>query len=249
MVVPASGSKRQDFRLGDSAIVHGDAILAGHVVFDKGGFLKTGRVTIAELGREVPVVNGAFRMTGLAPGTWLAEVRSIGLARQAVFVDATDDETQPANITVEDRPPVLDAVTVIGTPSRNSKLVDDIIRRHRASSGTAFLPGNSWLESAAFPADPLRAAIGFRYVNADLAYGRGLYGGQCRASVYLDGMLVPGGFRDLNAILNVRDVLAIEAYQDSMFVPEQWKKQVIGALGDGTPQFPCAIVLVWMKRS
>ena len=184
-------------------------------------------------------------MRGLPSGTWHTEVRSIGLARQSKLVDVADDGRSPVTITVDDRPPVLDAVTVIGERSYNSILVDDIIRRHRASSGKAFLPGNIWLEGALYPADVLRAAPGFQYKSPDFALGRA---GCPLVAVYLDGMLIQDGFRGLNSIINVRDVLAIEAYQDITFAPPQYHKQIIGYKRDGSPQFACAIVLVWLRR-
>ncbi|MFI5245972.1 MAG: carboxypeptidase regulatory-like domain-containing protein [Gemmatimonadales bacterium] len=254
--VPVTGSARQDVRLVDSSSAHGPASLRGRVVHENGRPLTSGRVVIMALARDVAVQNGAFFLADLPPGTWVVEVRAIGLEPRSVWLEATERETGTATITMSDQTQQLDAVTVIGTPSRNTRILDDVLHRQRSSLGTAFLPGSPWLQGALHTADVLRAAHGFRYVNPTLVYGRPgppsklTPGGRCTAiNVYVNGAILPGGLEELDHAVPVRDVLAVEAYADVAFAPPQWR----GNLGQelnakGISAQVCAVMLVWTSH-
>lgn len=264
ILVPNAGVARQDIRLADSALVRGAASLRGRAVHENGQPVATGRAVLTALAREVPVVNGAFVMTDLPPGTWALEVKAIGVEARTTLIDATEGPAGAlvsATITLDDRRQQLDAVTVIGKPNRDAKVLDDIMRRQRSSFGTVFLPGSVWLENAEHPADVLRAARGFDFRSSREIYGRpvGRLGGtMCYAiAVYLNGAYFPGGFEDLDNAVAVRDVLAIEAYPDVLSAPVQWRinhtvveaPSTIGKIPrKGAPQPICAVVAVWTKH-
>jgi len=206
------------------------------------------------LARDVPVQNGTFFLSELPVGSWVVEARAIGLEPRSVWVEATERGTAETTITMSDRAQPLDAVTVIGEPSHDSKILEEVLRRKRSSFGTVFLPGDPWLRGALHTADVLRAARGFSYRSPTEIYGRtvgGLHGGLCTTiNVYLNGVFFPGGFEELDAAAPVRDVLAVEAYPDVAFAPIQWRSNVgMTILPDGTPtRQVCAVVVVWTSR-
>ena len=251
LVVPVAGVARQDVRLSDSSVGRGPASLRGRVVHENGKAVTSARAVIAALVRDVPVQNGTFLLTELPLGTWVVEARAIGLEPRSIWFEATERGTAATTITMSNQTQQLDAVTVLGAPSRNSRILEDVLQRQRSSLGTVFLPGSPWLQGALHTADVLRAARGFRYESPTRVYGRAdKFGGPCTAiNVYVNGAILPGGLEDLDQAAPVRDVLAIEAYPDVAFAPPQWR----GNLGrnftsKGTTDQVCAVILVWTSR-
>jgi hypothetical protein len=250
-VLPVAGGARQDVWLADSSSVHGPASLRGRVVHENARPVTSGRAVIPALARDVPVQNGAFVLPDLPQGTWVVEVRAIGLEPRSVWLDATEHGTGVATITMSDQTQQLDAVTVIGEPSRNNRILEDVLHRQRSSLGTVFLPGSPWLQGALHVADVLRAARGFRYVSPTLVYARAnKFGLPCTAiNVYVNGAILPGGLEDLDQAAPARDVLAIEAYADVAFAPPQWRGNVgRNFTSKGTTDQVCAVVVVWTSR-
>ena len=262
IVVPVAGVARQDVRLADSSVGRGPASLRGRVRHENGKAVTSARAVMAALARDVPVQNGTFFLSELPVGTWVVEARAIGLEPRSVLFEASERGTAETTITMSDRAQPLDAVTVIGERSRDSKILEEVLRRQRSSFGTVFLPGDPWLRGALHTADVLRAARGFRYVSPTEVYGRPVppnltakrrdaqRGGLCTAiNVYVNGEFFPGGFEELDAV-PVRDVLAVEAYPDVAFAPIQWRSNVgMTILPDGTPtRQVCAVVVVWTSR-
>jgi hypothetical protein len=254
--VPEDGVARQDFRLADSALVRGQASVRGYVVRRDGKPVKSGRAVIATLTRDVPVSEGTFHLTDLPPGSWAVEVRALGLAPQTSIIDATAGGPPiVVRITLDDRPQQLDVVTIVGKPTRNSRILDDVLRRQRSSFGTAFLPGSSPLRNALHTADVLRSARGFTYRSPTEILGRRLGASACAAiAIYLNGAFFPGGLEALDDAVSVREVLAIEAYPDIAFAPMQFRiahdlvesQNTVGRLAR-SPRPACAVVVVWTK--
>jgi hypothetical protein len=122
------------------------------------------------------------------------------------------------------------------------KVLNDIVARGRTSGGTMFLPGNVWLQSALYPADVISAARGFGYLGMDKVRVRGCngissFGPPKKLVIYIDGGRFAGTFAELGTFVNMRDVLAIEAYPDVISIPAQWRTSDA-----------CAVVAVWTKR-
>jgi hypothetical protein len=250
IVVPVAGVARQDVRLADSSAGRGPANLRGRVVHENGKAVTSARAVVAALARDVPVQNGTFFLAELPVGTWVVEARAIGLEPRSVWVEATERGTAETTITMSDRAQPLDAVTVIGEPSHDSKILEEVLRRQRSSFGTVFLPGDPWLRGALHTADVLRAARGFSYRSPTDVLGRGVGRGECRViKVYVNGEFFPGGLEELDAVAPVRDVLAVEAYPDMAFAPIQWRmNRGMTIMRDGTVTQGCAVVAVWTSR-
>ncbi|HET9012940.1 MAG TPA: hypothetical protein VFN38_14035, partial [Gemmatimonadaceae bacterium] len=202
----------------------------------------------------VPIRNGEFVLSELPAGTWVVEAREIGSEPGAALVDVPVRGTVPVTIALGERAQVLDAITVRGRRGGNQRILSAIASRRSASTGTVFLPDDPYLVSAYDPADVARNAPGFRYVSAEvlLASGCGfryppadqptMPSGTARSrtrvlAVYLDGARVAGGLAELRTSVNMRDVLAVEAYQDIATAPLEWRTYDA-----------CAVLAIWTKR-
>ncbi len=252
--VPSGGAARQDFRLADSGDVRGTASIAGRAVLADGTGVVTGRAMIEALALDAPIRNGDFSFAGLPAGSWAVEARVIGYEPQSVLIDAREQGVAAATITLAARAQMLSAITVMGRRGGEAKILSAIASRHSTSIGSVFLPGDPYLDTSYDPADVARAAPGFRYVSAEvlLASGCGFRypppdqptmpsaGARARTktlAVYLDGARVIGGLPELKTAVTMRDVLAIEAYQDIALAPLEWRTNDA-----------CAVLAVWTKR-
>lgn len=259
VMIPASGIGRLDILLADSTRTAGPAIIRGKVLRESGKAVESGRVIIKALGREVPVKDGEFAAADLPAGTWVAEARVIGVEPQDVMVTASDSAIATTSITVSNSPQRLDAVTVVGKPDRQLRLLDDVLRRKRIGMGTTFLPGHPALRSATFVSDVMREARGFLYQGPNRILGRVQpEGGPCPyVAVYVDDVRQPGGFAGLDHAASVKEVLAIETWPDIMLAPVQYRRGTMstggiagssGGIAEQPEPPPCALVLVWTRR-
>jgi Carboxypeptidase regulatory-like domain len=235
ITVPEGGVVRRDFRLADTAAVRGASAVTGRVRHSDGAVVPSGRVGISALSLDVPIENGAFSITGVPAGTWLLEARVIGYEPQSAFADVAEGAPATMTITLGQKVQLLDAVTVVGKMSGDLKTLSGIAERRRTSFGTVFMPGNSWLTSALYPADVLGAARGFTFGRARGCSGPG--SAKKDIAVYLDGARFPPGLGELNTAVTMKDVLAIEAYPDVISAPFLWRTNDA-----------CAVIAVWTKR-
>ncbi|MES2179407.1 MAG: hypothetical protein V4550_16230 [Gemmatimonadota bacterium] len=157
------------------------------------------------------------------------------------------------------RPQLLEATRVVGERSaRDQQILDGIAHRMKSGGGTAFLPGNSWLEGAQFPSEVVRGARGFSYKSADVVEGRvrpEMKKVACSSAspvmtevlnpkfprksviVYVDGEKYNGGLLMLNSAVGMDKVLAMETYPDVVSAPLLWRTNDA-----------CAVIAVWTKR-
>lgn len=252
--VKRDGAGRVDFRLAASGVAQGTAKLAGQVALADGTPLASGRAVIAALGREASIENGAFALAALPAGSWVVETRAVGYESQSALANTYRGAETPMRITLPARTQLLDAVHVLGKRGGDARILGAIESRRRSSTGTVFLPGNEWLESALDPADVARSAAGFRYISPEVLLSSGCgfaypptesaasRGGAPRARmrtlvVYLDGARVVGGLAELKTAVTMRDVLAVEAYQDAATAPVEWRTNDA-----------CAVLAIWTRR-
>ena len=256
ITVPPGGIARVDLLLADTSATSGAAVIRGRVTRESGKAVESGRVVIKALGREVAVRNGEFVASDMPAGTWVAESRVIGVEPQDVLVTATQFSVATANITVSNGPQRLDAVTVIGKPTRDLLVLDDVLRRSRVGMGTTFLPGHPALRSATFVSDVMRDARGFLYQGPNKILGRAHGRDRCEnIAVFVNDVRQPEGFAGLDHSAHIKDVLAIETWPDIGLAPVQYRRAVPStqgirsSYGARPPEDPpCALVLVWTRR-
>lgn len=192
-------------------------------------------------------------MTSLPAGTWVVEARAIGYDAQSAMVHVAEHASAAVTIAVVKKAQTLEAVSVVGTPGRDTKILEDLVVRNRTAGGTMFLPGNSWLKAAETPADVLRGARGFSLKSQTLAEARpqGMRGAPCsskdslpvrglkskRIVVYLDGLRLGTGLEGLNDAISADQILAMETYPDVVSAPMLWRTNDA-----------CAVIAVWTKR-
>ncbi len=256
ITVPPGGIARVDLLLADSSATSGAAVIRGRVTRESGKAVESGRVVIKALGREVAVRNGEFVASDMPAGTWVVESRVIGVEPQDVLVTATQFSVATANITVSNGPQRLDAVTVIGKPTRDLLVLDDVLRRSRVGMGTTFLPGHPALRSATFVSDVMRDARGFLYQGPNKILGRAHGRNRCEnIAVFLNDVRQPEGFVGLDHSAPIKDVLAIETWPDLGLAPVQYRRAVPSTQGFRSSygarppeEPPCALVLIWTRR-
>jgi hypothetical protein len=172
-------------------------------------------------------------MKGLPLGTWSLEVKAVGLEPRLALIDLVEIGSSTVTITLTDHVQAMEPVTVIGRPSRETKILEDVLFRKRFGAGTIFLPGNSWLKDAGEIGDVLRAARGFHSQRGQ-SFGRACTTNGPPLKLYLNGAPYLLPFEDMNKMIPIHDVMAIEAYPDGMSAPFLWRLD-----------HPCAVIAVW----
>ena len=238
VTIPLGGTMRQDFVLPIARATQGTAVIFGRAVQqDSSTALQAGVVSLDALALDTPVRNGTFSLGGIPAGTWFIELKAIGYEPRSLLVQATNGPPAPLTLVMDKKAQTLEAVSVIGRASPNTRTLNDIVERSRTASGTMFLPGSSWLETATFPADVLRGAPGFHYRGPYDVQGRL----ECKSiAVYLDGLRM----LDLAQLSNaapMKSILAIEAYPDMTTAPLTYRTH-------DTAEHACAVVAAWTKR-
>jgi len=238
VTIPLGGAMRQDFVLPVARATQGTAVISGRAVQqDSSTALQAGVVSLDALALDTPVRNGTFSLGGIPAGTWFIELKAIGYEPRSLLVQATNGPPAPLTLVMDKKAQTLEAVSVVGKASPNTRTLNDIVERSRTATGTVFLPGSSWLETATFPADVLRGAVGFHYRGPYEVQGRL----ECKSiAVYLDGLRM----LDLAQLSNaapMKSVLAIEAYPDITTAPLIYRTH-------GTAEHACAVVAAWTKH-
>ena len=252
--VPMAGVRRQDLRLAESRVERGGATVAGIVRRESGKPVTSGRVAISALGRDEPFANGRFVIAGIPAGTWLVEFKSVGVEPVSSLVEGTENRSDGKSITMPDQPQSLDAVTVVGATSRDSRVFAELLYQKRYGAATVFLAGSDFLATADRVRDVLRAARGFspkgdggyygRFTPKPVCYLDDNEKKKCSARcdvirVYLNGERVPEGLAGIDNRVTVREVLGVEAYPDIAFARPEWRYPE----GDNA----CAVVAIWTK--
>lgn len=239
LTVPESGALRQDIWLVDTLVTTGTAEVRGRVLHERGQPVLSGRARIPALGREVPIADGGFAMMDLPFGTWVMELRAIGMEPRSMLVHATSRRNATLLVRVSDQAQRLDAVTITGRADVVMQVLDAVMARSRSASGSIFLPGSPYLRLATRVTDLLVNARGFRRFGPDDVEARPTStGARCRnIGVYVNGVRAIEGVVALDASVRPDRVLAVEAYPDVMSAPFEWRS------ADGV----CAVVALWTR--
>lgn len=247
VIVPRSGVEQLDVLLADSATTSGAGTLRGQVKNLSGKPVASGRVMLATLGREATIRDGDFALRDLPGGSWIFETHVIGTEPRATLVTVVDSARNEATLTVDNAVQRLDAVTVIGKMDRNTRVLEDVLRRRRHYAGSFFLPGSEAMKRASFTSDLLKEARGFTYSGRNKIFARGR--DNCIA-LYVDDAFEPLALDMLDEAAPLKDLLAVETYPSIELAPVQFRF----AFGRPDPmnQFEriaaCAVVVAWTKR-
>lgn len=245
--VPRSGVEHLDLLLADSSELKGAGTLHGQVKTLSGRIVASGHVILAALGRDAMIRDGAFVLRDLPGGSWIIETRVMGTEPRATLVTVVDSASNEATITVDNAVQRLDAVTVIGRMDRNTRVLEDVLRRRRHYAGSFFLPGSDAVKRASFTSDLLKEARGFTYSGRSQVFARGR--GDCIA-LYVDDAFEPLALDILDEAVPLKNLLAVETYPSIELAPVQFRF----AFGRPDPLNPlarkaaCAVVVAWTRR-
>jgi len=262
VIVPPTGYAMQDFAVGSVEYVavlpdasaadtmsvrlrRGQATVRGRVTTVGGAPLPNAAVRVLGSGAQVQTsATGEFTIINAVAGTQSIEARAIGYQphRRAVRLSGTG--VADVSLVLATRTVELDTIRVVAGREIPWD-VRGIERRWRTGLGK-FLDGRTVRDrTSMFTTDALRGIAGVFGRQSSQGYGhqivmRGFMGGECRASLFVDGMPVDGGG---TANMTVDDmvqpdmVAAIEVYARPNQVPVEYMTMRTG----------CGVVAMWTK--
>jgi hypothetical protein len=218
----------------------GAARLAGRVRRENGAPMQRSVVLVHGSGAsDTTDADGAFALDSLPAGTFTLEARAIGYQPGRVVVDLRDGARATAEVTLGERVPTLDAVTVYGNAPQRG-LITEFMHRAQAGSGYFVTPADIERVRPFAATDLLRRVPGVRLTPtggtgvAISIRGPAAGIGGCLPAVFVDGMQMFDGALALDRIVSSQEVAAIEVYP-GLFVPAQFQRSSCGA------------VVVWTK--
>ena len=184
--------------------------------------------------------SGAFALDSLPAGTFMVEARRIGFTPRRIAVDLVGERTTSADVTLDERLPVLETQTVYGKAQRRGSL-DEFMQRAQSGFGHFVTPADIERRNAFATTDFMRMMPGVRIVptggtgNMITVRGQASLQGHCVPDVFMDGVLMQDGALELDRLVNVQDIGAMEVYTGLGSVPQQYLRGNCGA------------VVVWTK--
>jgi hypothetical protein len=175
---------------------------------------------------------GAFALVGLPSGTHTVEVRHIGFAPTRTIVDLRRGRESRADVVLDERMPVLDAVTVYGRARPRRSVVGFLERRERGF-GHFLTREEIRARHPVMTSDVLRMMPGIRLVPAwPFGYDVQMRDG-CRPQVYLDGMRLMMQEEPLDAVVSPQHITAVEVYRSAAEAPAEF------------PGTNCGSIVIW----
>ncbi|MBC7896103.1 MAG: carboxypeptidase regulatory-like domain-containing protein [Cytophagaceae bacterium] len=215
----------------DSAIVvplrTGDGRLVGRVTRPGGQPLKGARLRFLETGLEaVTSDNGYFGLDSLPLGSHTVDARALGYISALRPVDIIGGKTAIVDFVLDNRQVFLDTVKVVGRRVVDTPQHQDFLRRQRMGLGRFWDEDALEKSRALYVSDLFRMTPGVNVLPGGRLLFRALSGFQqyCMPTLFLDGMRM-GGLEDLplDALVNVQDIRAMEAYTRGSQVPAQFQ--------------------------
>lgn len=247
LVVPGDGLLRRDLYVGTATIVgapdsaaapapeaavpalRGTGTLRGAVRRPDGSALPGARLVVWGTGVEVTTGSaGTYRMTELPSGTYTVEARAVGFLPQRRAVDILEGADGVADLTLESFGTYLDTVKVTTQRVFTSSRLREFEERKRAGFGYFMDEDAINKRNPIFMSDLFRMTPGVLIAPGPAGRNRVLMratGMQayCQPEIFLDGMRVSNIDGDLEAIVNVQDVRAVEVYTRGSNVPAQFQ--------------------------
>jgi hypothetical protein len=214
--------------------------LIGRVTDSSGVGLPGAEITLfhAENVRTVTGDSGQFRLTGLAAGTSVFNVRRIGYEPASFTAVLRSGRTHRATMVLTSSPHPLAPVAVSDTAVA-SHWLDAFDRRRNNSRGVFFNRAEILQKNARMGSDIIRAVPGVR-VSASRSGGstvvmtRGAGARTCIPTMYVQGLPYSGQLDDFAA----DDIEAIEVYVGVSEIPPEFDKN-----GKGI----CGVIVVWTR--
>jgi hypothetical protein len=252
--VPLRGAMKRDLAIGtrDTAVVaamdslapgaagarlrRGSAALSGTVLGPGKRPLRGARVVVGGTGAETETDEaGRFALADLPSGTQSLEARALGYQPKRATVDLSRERPATVDVVLDERTPVLDAVSVYGkaTPRRS---LSGFLERRRNGMGRYATREDIERQGALYLTDVLRRMPGVRvaptnrFGSAVYVRGAGL-SGYCRPALYLDGMrMFDDGESSIDDFVRPGEVAAVEVYAGVAGAPAEFDARGCGAI-------------------
>ncbi len=212
-----------------SAVLRGSGVLRGEIRRPDGRALPGVRLVFWGTGIEVTSgADGAYRMQELPEGTFTVEARALGFLPHRRAVDILAGSDAVANLTMESFGTFLDTVKVTAQRVFTSRQMQEFEQRRKSGFGHFMDEDAINRRNPFYMSDLLRMTPGVQIARGQgfgdrvLMRGTG-FNAYCAPTVFLDGMRVFNVDGDLDAIVNVQDVRAIEVYTRGGSVPVQFQ--------------------------
>ena len=238
LTVPNDGLMRRDLLVGPAIRTRSDTASRGEALSGTARFRGTvrnaagnpvagARVVVLGTAREATSGNsGQVTLSTLPEGSYTLETRALGYQPLRTVVDLDGSAPTEAELTLATLPPAVDTMRV--RADRMAVPLAEFERRRKLGFGhfldeaaiTARAPNNV--------ADVFRSTPGVVTMPGQfgrdrvLLRGTGMTG-DCPPAVFLNGLLIPNEDGDLDAIVNARDVRAVEVYARTASVPLQFQ--------------------------
>jgi hypothetical protein len=238
LTLPNDGLIRRDLLVGQATRTRSDSASRGEAlsgtarfrgaVRDAAGKPVAGaRVVVLGTAREsTSGSTGQVTLSALPEGSYTLETRALGYLPLRTVVDLESTAPAEAELTLATLPAAVDTMRV--RADRMAVPLAEFERRRKLGFGhfldeaqiTARAPNNV--------ADVFRSTPGVVTMPGQfgrdrvLLRGTGMTG-DCPPAVFLNGLLIPNEDGDLDAIVNARDVRAVEVYARTASVPLQFQ--------------------------
>jgi Carboxypeptidase regulatory-like domain/TonB-dependent Receptor Plug Domain len=244
--MPPSGLLRRDLYIGtatvdtlralspDSQVVHttvlrGPGTLRGTVRLPGGAPLAGARVGMWGSGLEaVTDEAGDFRITALPTGTFTVEARAIGFLPVRRPVDVRDGDDAIVELRLESMATYLDTVKVVAERIFTSRRMQEFESRRRSGFGYFLNDREIERRNPIYVADIMRMIPGVLVLpgrsasNVVAMRGMGM-STTCIPATFIDGVQVFNDDGDLDALVNVQDIQAVEVYTRGGSMPAQFQ--------------------------
>ena len=223
--------------------------LSGRVTDGEGRAVGGAEIIVAGLDGSVRTgEDGRFRISGIDPGARTVTARRLGFAPATTTAMLGPGE-RTVDLVLRPFPYRLASVRVRAPAprSRTDPRIDAFnSRRARASGGTFITKADIEAIQARQMSDLLRLAPGFRVSRDRRGSGTRVSSrgntGSCRMRMYLDGMAVEMIENNLDLMVRVDDVEAVELYRGVSTAPAEFSGADLR--GDAA----CGVIVVWTRN-
>lgn len=217
------------------------AVLIGHVTDSSGARLAGAEITLVHSDKVHAITgdSGEFRITGLAPGANVFNVRRLGFQAASFTAMLRPGKTHRATFALSATPQALPTVAVSDT-GQGSHWLDAFERRKNSARGTFIERKEIEKKMARTGTDIIRTVPGVRLITNrngtnQVVLTRGGIGPRpCVPTMYVHGMPYSGMLDDFSA----DDIEAIELYVGVSEVPPEL---------DRTGRGICGAIVVWTR--
>ncbi|MEI6740427.1 MAG: carboxypeptidase regulatory-like domain-containing protein [Gemmatimonadaceae bacterium] len=246
--MPSTGILVRSFAIGAATRVSGDvstgrgvrgsARLRGQITSVAGTPIRGAVVSVlGSVSSNTSNANGQYTLTELPEGSYLVEARALGFQPVRTIVELDADREVTADLVARALPAALDTMRV--RADRMTVPLADFDRRRRLGFGHFLTEAQITARAPSTVADVFRSTPGVVTMPGQFGRDRVLLRstgmtGDCAPAVFLNGLNVPNDDGDLDALINARDIRAVEIYARTASMPIEFQTRT-----------GCGSIVIW----